>query len=290
MVEAADNGDINLSDYWAVGDTRTVHLSAMSKSTGINETHVAQDVELVLMDTNHFTLKTPTASGRTTNSFVIGMKDCLIEYGKMNTTRTNAGGWNNSPRRTWCNTVFKNAIPSTLLPIFKQFKVKASAGNKSTDLVESVDWFSLPCISEAGLTYAYAVAEEGTTIQWYNTSSNRIKKLSSSGSANYWWTRSPDTGYTNSFCFVLTGGTAADGDANGATVMAVTDGGPAAQAGIPTGAVVTEVDGRVIASGDALIAAVRSHAPGDQVSVKYTQGGNEQTVQVTLGTAPSGGN
>ncbi|KIQ17104.1 serine protease [Rhodococcus sp. MEB064] len=79
-------------------------------------------------------------------------------------------------------------------------------------------------------------------------------------------------------------------DANGATVMAVTEGGPAAQAGIPTGAVVTEVDGRVIASGDALIAAVRSHAPGDQVSVKYTQGGNEQTVQVTLGTAPSGGN
>ncbi|WP_081821045.1 S1C family serine protease [Rhodococcus sp. UNC23MFCrub1.1] len=79
-------------------------------------------------------------------------------------------------------------------------------------------------------------------------------------------------------------------DANGATVMAVTDGGPAAQAGIPTGAVVTKVDDRVIASGDALIAAVRSHAPGDQVSVTYTQGGNEQTVQVTLGTAPSGGN
>ncbi|MBY6538340.1 trypsin-like peptidase domain-containing protein [Rhodococcus sp. BP-349] len=79
-------------------------------------------------------------------------------------------------------------------------------------------------------------------------------------------------------------------DANGATVMAVTEGGPAAQAGVPTGAVVTKVDDRVIASGDALIAAVRSHAPGDEVSVTYTQGGSEQTVQVTLGTAPSGGN
>ena len=33
-------------------------------------------------------------------------------------------------------------------------------------------------------------------------------------------------------------------DANGATVLGVTDGGPAAQAGIPTGAVVTKVDDR----------------------------------------------
>ncbi|MGB6183468.1 MAG: trypsin-like peptidase domain-containing protein, partial [Rhodococcus sp. (in: high G+C Gram-positive bacteria)] len=79
-------------------------------------------------------------------------------------------------------------------------------------------------------------------------------------------------------------------DANGASVMAVTEGGPAAQAGIPSGAVVTKVDGRVIGSGDALIAAVRSHAPGETVSVTYTQGGSEQTVDVTLGTAPSGGN
>ncbi|MBY6368318.1 trypsin-like peptidase domain-containing protein [Rhodococcoides corynebacterioides] len=79
-------------------------------------------------------------------------------------------------------------------------------------------------------------------------------------------------------------------DANGATVLGVTDGGPAAQAGIPTGAVVTKVDDRVISSGDALIAAVRSHAPGDQVSVTYEQGGRSNTVSVTLGTAPSGGN
>jgi hypothetical protein len=208
MVQREDAGEIDLSDYWHVGDTRTVHLSAMGTSTGIDETHVAQDVELVLMDTNHFTLNTPTASGRTTCSFVIGMKDSLIEKGKINTSQTNVGGWDQSPRRNWCNTVFKNAIPATLLPIFKQFKVKASAGNKSTSLVESVDWFSLPCMSEVGLTFSYAVAGEGTTMQWYNTSSNRIKKLSSSGSANIWWTRSPSTGDTYSFCNVDMNGTA----------------------------------------------------------------------------------
>ncbi|GGG17298.1 hypothetical protein GCM10007304_34330 [Rhodococcoides trifolii] len=79
-------------------------------------------------------------------------------------------------------------------------------------------------------------------------------------------------------------------NANGATVMDVTADGPAAKASIPTGAVITKVDDRVIDNGDALIAAVRSHAPGDTVSVTYDNGGSPTTVQVTLGTAPSGGN
>ena len=38
MVQLADEGKINLSDYWAVGDTRTVQLSAMS-ATGVGESH-----------------------------------------------------------------------------------------------------------------------------------------------------------------------------------------------------------------------------------------------------------
>ncbi|OZE33885.1 peptidase S1 [Rhodococcus sp. 05-2254-6] len=74
-------------------------------------------------------------------------------------------------------------------------------------------------------------------------------------------------------------------DANGATVVEVTEGGPAASAGIPTGAVITKLDDRVISSGDALIAAVRSHAPGDSVTVTYNEGGSEKTATVTLGTA-----
>ncbi|QII07471.1 PDZ domain-containing protein [Rhodococcoides fascians A25f] len=74
-------------------------------------------------------------------------------------------------------------------------------------------------------------------------------------------------------------------DANGATVVEVTEGGPAASAGIPKGAVITKLDDRIISSGDALIAAVRSHAPGDSVTVTYTDGGSEKTAKVTLGTA-----
>ncbi|WP_072689782.1 S1C family serine protease [Rhodococcus marinonascens] len=80
--------------------------------------------------------------------------------------------------------------------------------------------------------------------------------------------------------------------ANGATVVDVTSGGPAEGAGIPVGSIITKVDDRIINSGDALIAAIRSHSPGDNVSITYTDGdgSNSQTVDVTLGTAEQGGN
>jgi putative serine protease PepD len=75
-----------------------------------------------------------------------------------------------------------------------------------------------------------------------------------------------------------------DSAAPGAAVAQVTDGGPAAAAGLPSGVVVTKVDDRVIGSSDALVAAVRSMTPGDNVTLTYLDSsGASKTVQVTLG-------
>ncbi|MGW6726435.1 trypsin-like peptidase domain-containing protein [Nocardia sp. NPDC055029] len=76
-----------------------------------------------------------------------------------------------------------------------------------------------------------------------------------------------------------------------ARVLEVTPDGPAAKAGIPAGAIVTRLDDRPIDSGDALIAAVRSHQPGDTVKLTYTdeQGGNAKTAEVTLTAAAAEG-
>jgi putative serine protease PepD len=77
-----------------------------------------------------------------------------------------------------------------------------------------------------------------------------------------------------------------DATVDGAKIADVTSGGAAAAAGLPAGVVVTKIDDRVIASRDALVAAVRSRAPGDRVTLTYLDsGGKPQTVQVTLGTA-----
>ena len=72
----------------------------------------------------------------------------------------------------------------------------------------------------------------------------------------------------------------------GAKVVEVVPNGAAAGAGVPKGVVVTKVDDRPINSADALVAAVRSKAPGDKVSLTFQDaGGGSRTVQVTLGKA-----
>ncbi|MBX7434148.1 trypsin-like peptidase domain-containing protein [Mycobacterium sp. Y57] len=73
---------------------------------------------------------------------------------------------------------------------------------------------------------------------------------------------------------------------DGAMIVEVTAGGAASAAGLPSGVVVTKVDDRVIGSADALVAAVRSHAPGDKVTLTFLdEAGKTQTVDVTLGRA-----
>jgi putative serine protease PepD len=77
-----------------------------------------------------------------------------------------------------------------------------------------------------------------------------------------------------------------DATVDGARIVEVTSGGAAAAAGVPSGVVVTKVDDRVINSADALVAAVRSRAPGDKLTLTYLDSaGKPQTVDVTLGKA-----
>ena len=77
-----------------------------------------------------------------------------------------------------------------------------------------------------------------------------------------------------------------DATIDGAKIVDVTSGGAASAAGLPNGVVVTKVDNRVISSADALVAAVRSKAPGDKVTLTYLdQAGKTGTVSVTLGKA-----
>jgi putative serine protease PepD len=72
----------------------------------------------------------------------------------------------------------------------------------------------------------------------------------------------------------------------GAKVVEVIPNGAAASAGLPGGVVVTKVDDRPVNSADALVAAVRSKAPGDKVTLTYKDpSGDSRKVEVTLGKA-----
>ncbi|WP_078307456.1 MULTISPECIES: trypsin-like peptidase domain-containing protein [unclassified Mycobacterium] len=75
-----------------------------------------------------------------------------------------------------------------------------------------------------------------------------------------------------------------DQDTRGALVAGVARGSAAATAGVPKGSVITKVDDQVIDGPEALVAAVRSKAPGDTMALTYDDpSGTSRTVQVTLG-------
>jgi putative serine protease PepD len=72
-------------------------------------------------------------------------------------------------------------------------------------------------------------------------------------------------------------------------VRQVSAGGPAQQAGLQVGDVITAVDGSRVSSADALVAAIRAKAPGTSVQITYQRGGTSHTVSVTLADATSSG-
>lgn len=71
---------------------------------------------------------------------------------------------------------------------------------------------------------------------------------------------------------------------SGAYVSNVTAGSGAAQAGIQQGDIITKLDDADIISSSDLVLEVRSHNIGDTVSVTYVRDGQENTVDVTLGS------
>jgi len=67
---------------------------------------------------------------------------------------------------------------------------------------------------------------------------------------------------------------------SGAAIAGVTAKGPAQVAGLATGDVVTKIDGRIVRNGTEFIVAVRSHNPGDKITLTLSGG---KTLTVTLG-------
>jgi putative serine protease PepD len=70
---------------------------------------------------------------------------------------------------------------------------------------------------------------------------------------------------------------------NGARVAEVVPGGPADDAGIEDGDVITEVDGEPVGDTTELIVAIRDNAVGDSVTLTIERSGREQQIDITLG-------
>ena len=180
MINSHYAGEIDLTDYWNVGDVRKVNLSSVPgiKST---EYHYAKtNKNLVLMNAGGKELTTPI-NGHTECAFVVGFDAYLGWYeerGVMNSTATNAGGWNATERRTWCNEVFPDSFSSSIKGIFKQYKNVTGIGGSQNETAVSDDYFAFPSGIEIWGSSASSVicdAEIAATTQfsYFNSSSTR---------------------------------------------------------------------------------------------------------------------
>ena len=93
----------------------------------------------------------------------------------MNSTNTNAGGWDASLMRTFCNTRLLNALPIQWRNILKTVKVNASAGSQSTEIVISEDKIYLAANTEIGGYTTEPYGSEGTPISWFTSGKSRLK-------------------------------------------------------------------------------------------------------------------
>lgn len=204
-LEAHDEGVINIYNYFHIGDTRIVPLAAMA-ATGVGESHIAQDVELVLVDKDVIDLSSGGKCHFVWQQKGLLAKNTTSTYGAscgyMNSTRTNVGGWRNCARRTWCNNIYFTALPSGFQSVIKEVNIKTSTGNAQTTIETTQDKIFFPCeYNILGKTSFSVDGEDAIQWEYYKTASNFAKYVGVSTlvSGDYWWTRSPKKGSTSDF-------------------------------------------------------------------------------------------
>ena len=231
MIEAHYAGDIDIADYWSVGQTRTVNIASFSSGTC---THVAQNIQLVIIGIKHDDLSS-AINGKTKAAITIQTKQLLgnagnaereYYWGSSHYPVSNSENWSGSPlRTTYLNTNFYNALSTTTFrSLIKTVTKKNLSTHTGTTTINTSDKIFLPSYPEVFGTTTYsnyisggAVSNyEGSQYNYFSTSSNRIKYWNNNGAnsstAFYWWLRSPSSGYISSYgycwCFVDSDGTA----------------------------------------------------------------------------------
>lgn len=212
MIDAAQDGDLDLKTLWAVGDTRTITISSFTGA--YTATHASQQIDIVITSFEDY-----NDSGAVMQ---FDMKDGLAAYERMDSS--NIGDYTATDMYKTVLPNYVNALPEWLRTRLHPFKLIVNLSGSETD-VKTLTNQKLALRSEwevfGAKTYAaigQAEASGGKQISYYATQANRIKKKGHTGSANYWWLRSPCS--TDGFCHCDSGGDPDDYFATGTYLVA----------------------------------------------------------------------
>lgn len=187
-------GEAGLASFWwSVGDTKDVLLS-----TG----------ETITFQIYGFDHDYTDSTRTTTHPITIGMKNLMASLQQMNSSNTNLGSWTECKMRKTLNDTIFNTLPLSLREIIKETTKWFNAGQLSQEIESASDKLFLFSYSEVNLnTTTEPYCYEGRPYSLFTNNTSRIKYRSNgTGSAYYWWLRSPDLYNLTYFCLVHSNG------------------------------------------------------------------------------------
>lgn len=186
IIAACHSGSV--PSTWVVGNSKTMTINGASYQVDI-------------IGKNHDTY---TAGGKAPLTFQL--HDCYADAKAMNSSNTNSGGWKSSAMRTTHLPAILALMPTEVQNGIREVSKKTSTGSASSTIETVSDKLFLLSEVEIFGSTSYSAAGEGTQYDYYKAGNSKVKKLS--GSAAYWWERSPRASSSAYFCLVRSSGNA----------------------------------------------------------------------------------
>lgn len=186
IIAACQSGSV--PDSWVAGNSKTMTINGTS-------------YQIDIIGKNHDTY---TAGG--TAPLTFQMHDCYADTKQMNSSNTNSGGWTSCAMRSTHLPAILALMPSEVQAGIKEVNKLTSAGSQSSTINTTADKLFLLSEIEIFGSTTYSKSGEGSQYAYYSAGNSKVKNLS--GSAYYWWERSPQGGNSTNFCGVNSNGNA----------------------------------------------------------------------------------
>ena len=239
------------ANYWAVGDRKAVTVNGTVGTQAINGTYyvyilgfdhnssregtgitfgtfktaLSGGTDICLVDSHYNDYSTGGQKwfnmNHSSNTNSGGWKGCDLRYDVLGSTNSNNNDAGTTTATSPVSGTLMAALPSDLRAVMKPMNIytdnTGGGSNTASYVTKSVDYLPLLAEFEIFGSRSYANSAEQNyqqQYQYYKNGNSKVKyRHSSTGSAAYWWERSPYYHDSNYFCFVNTNGAASYGGA-----------------------------------------------------------------------------
>jgi hypothetical protein len=181
IIAACHNNEV--PDTWKVADQKPMTINGV-------------DYQIDIIGKNHDDYS--DGSGKAPLTFQ--MHDCYGTKYTMNRFGGTDGGWADCAMRRTHLLAILALMPAAVQSGIREVNKLTSEGNGSAAINTTADKLFLLSEIEIFDHVIYSKSGEGTGYDYYKAGNSKVKNLN--GSADYWWDRSPDSGYIANFCVV----------------------------------------------------------------------------------------